>query len=234
MSVIDKQCSECYNTYDLSFFKSRKRKTKTYYYPYCIFCLKIKNKGYKVKNKDKISEYEKERYQNNSEAINNRSKEYYLNNREEIIERVKKYSKDNRKKINKKAQVRKKYRKQIDPFYKLRLSISGAIYLALKKQYSSKNNISCLKHLSYDICELKLHLESQFEEWMSWSNWGVYNKDIWDNNDSSTWTWQIDHIIPQSKLPYTSMDDENFKKCWSLNNLRPLSSKQNILDKDKR
>jgi len=27
-----------------------------------------------------------------------------------------------------------------------------------------------------------------------------------------------------------SMEDENFKKCWSLDNLRPLNSKQNILD----
>jgi hypothetical protein len=26
------------------------------------------------------------------------------------------------------------------------------------------------------------------------------------------------------------MDDEEFKKCWSLDNLRPLSAKQNILD----
>ena len=33
-----------------------------------------------------------------------------------------------------------------------------------------------------------------------------------------------------SELPYTSMTDDNFKKCWSLNNLRPYSAKQNILD----
>jgi hypothetical protein len=26
------------------------------------------------------------------------------------------------------------------------------------------------------------------------------------------------------------MEDDNFKKCWALNNLRPLSAKQNILD----
>jgi hypothetical protein len=39
-----------------------------------------------------------------------------------------------------------------------------------------------------------------------------------------------DHIIPQSKLQYTSMKDENFKKCWSLENLRPLSAKQNVID----
>jgi hypothetical protein len=26
------------------------------------------------------------------------------------------------------------------------------------------------------------------------------------------------------------MEDENFKKCWSLENLRPYSAKQNIID----
>jgi hypothetical protein len=40
----------------------------------------------------------------------------------------------------------------------------------------------------------------------------------------------IDHIVPQSDLPYSSMNDENFQKCWALENLRPLSAKQNYLD----
>lgn len=41
-------------------------------------------------------------------------------------------------------------------------------------------------------------------------------------------TWQIDHIIPQSKLPYFTLEDENFKKCWALENLRPLESFENL------
>lgn len=65
---------------------------------------------------------------------------------------------------------------------------------------------------------------------MSWNNYGAYRRSVWDDNDPSTWTWQIDHIIPQSDLPYQSMEDEKFKICWSLTNLRPYSSKQNLLD----
>lgn len=57
---------------------------------------------------------------------------------------------------------------------------------------------------------------------------GKYDAKLWKDDDKSTWTWNIDHIIPQSDLPYTSMKDENFKICWSLNNLRPYSAKQNI------
>ena len=77
---------------------------------------------------------------------------------------------------------------------------------------------------------MRNHLESLFEPWMSWDNHGVYDKKKWNDNDSKTWTWQIDHIIPQSDLPYSNMIDENFKVCWSLDNLRPLNSKKNNED----
>lgn len=76
-------------------------------------------------------------------------------------------------------------------------------------------------------------MESQFEQWMTWDNWGNYNSEQWDDRDISTWTWHIDHIIPQSKLLYDSMDHSNFKKCWSLDNLRPLSAKANLIKHNK-
>lgn len=85
-------------------------------------------------------------------------------------------------------------------------------------------------HLEYTPDDLKIHLQNRFELWMNWSNWGRYIVKTWNDNDQSTWKWQIDHIIPQSKLIYTSTDDENFKKCWALKNLRPYSAKQNLLD----
>lgn len=54
----------------------------------------------------------------------------------------------------------------------------------------------------------------------NWDNYGKY--------DSTRKTWQIDHIIPQSKLRFSSFNDENFKKLWALNNLRPLETVANI------
>jgi len=41
-------------------------------------------------------------------------------------------------------------------------------------------------------------------------------------------TWQIDHIIPKSKRTFESLDCENFKKLWALENLRPLETIANI------
>jgi len=51
----------------------------------------------------------------------------------------------------------------------------------------------------------------------------------WNDNDSSTWNRQIDHIIPHSKFKYSSMSDKEFQECWALSNLRPYSAKQNII-----
>jgi hypothetical protein len=91
---------------------------------------------------------------------------------------------------------------------------------SLKKQNSSKFGESILKYLPYTPDELKQYIESKWEPWMTWENHGniTYNKR----------TWHIDHIIPQSKLPFTSMEDEDFQKCWALENLRPLEAFENI------
>jgi hypothetical protein len=82
--------------------------------------------------------------------------------------------------------------------------------------------------------ELKQHLEKQFEPWMNWNNWTNYNPKTWKDEDLTTWTWNIDHIIPQCDLKYTSMDEENFFKCWALENLRPYSAKLNIIEQDRK
>lgn len=120
-----------------------------------------------------------------------------------------------------------KIKRKLDPIIKLRDKISSAIRVGLQR---NKNNKSILDYLPYSIEELKSYLESKFEPWMSWGNSGVYDKNTWDDDDQSTWTWQIDHIIPHSTFKYTSMEDQEFKDCWALSNLRPLSSKQNLLD----
>lgn len=107
-------------------------------------------------------------------------------------------------------------------------NISSVIFQMLQMNNGSKFGCSILKFLPYSVQDLKEHLERQFEPWMTWNNHGVYKTEKYNENDMLTWTWHIDHIIPQSKLPYISMEDENFKKCWMLNNLKPLKSVDNI------
>ncbi len=117
-----------------------------------------------------------------------------------------------------------KQRRLTDPNWKLRKNISIAICNSLRDSDNKKQS-SCFLHLGYSLEKLKKHLESQFEPWMNWDNWGKIS--------SNKRTWNIDHIYPQSKLPYDSMEHPNFVKCWSLQNLRPLCSLENVKKKDK-
>ena len=173
------------------------------------------------RNKDKIKIRTKEFREINRDKINIKKKKYRESNKKKIKQYTRQYYQENKNKMKKYNIEYKKQRKKIDPDFKLNTEISKTIAKVLKKQKSSKNNKSCLKYLPYSIQELKDHLEKQFEPWMTWEKWGAYKSDDYPG-DSSTWKWQIDHIIPQSVLPYTSMNDNNFKKCWALENLRPL------------
>lgn len=126
---------------------------------------------------------------------------------------------------------RRQYRKNMDAAAKLRKNVSRVIGRALS---SGKGGESCTKYLPYSFQELKEHLEKQFESWMTWENYGSYDSKVWNDEDQSTWTWNIDHVIPQSKFQYETMRDTAFKECWALNNLRPFSSKDNFLQGVKR
>ena len=228
-----KCCKKCYNSKTLEYKRNNKtlisENNKEYYREHQterrIYRKQfyIENKEYELSRNKKYSEYNKDKLQIYY-------KQYARDHKQEISEYQKEYSKNNSDKIRIKNNLYSKRRKLIDPVFKLRSRLSTSIWISLAANNSSKSGKSILQYLPYKITELKEHLEKQFESWMSWENYGRYSANTWDDEDQSTWTWNIDHIIPQSCLPYLLMEDENFKKCWALENLRPYSSKQNILD----
>lgn len=61
--------------------------------------------------------------------------------------------------------------------------------------------------------QLKHHILSQLPE--DWS--------IFDYGEK----WEIDHIRPVDSFEYTSIEDEAYKQCWALKNLRPLCKVKN-------
>lgn len=151
-------------------------------------------------------------------------RKHYINHATAIIAKNSDYKKQNRPQINERERGRRKN----DIEYKLYSTVRSVVKMSIKRNKGHKGNLATLKYLTYSIEDLKHHLEKQFESWMTWQNWGVYNAKTWDDNDPATWTWHVDHITPQSDLPYTSMKDDNFTICWALENLRPLNAKQNI------
>ena len=232
-----KICSQCKSSKELNAFYDGKATCKN--------CMSENNKAYRQKHRDKILAYKKKYYLDNiddllnvqkeyglinKEAIADRNHRYYTKNKEKLLEYAKIRSRQNRAAIVERRNVYEKKRRKNDPVFSLRKDVSRQVCRALRNNSSSKRGESTLSNLSYSIKELKEHLEKQFEPWMTWDNRGKYDPQKWDDSDPSTWTWQIDHIIPRSSLQYSSMSDVNFKSCWALNNLRPLSSKQNIID----
>lgn len=231
------QCLECYKEYLKQYRVKNKILLKKKRLEYCDSnsdLVKNSCKKYYMKNKEKFSASRKEYYSSHKEELINYAKLYREEHDEDLKRWHKEYYEKNKEEIIKKKIEYQNYRYKNDPEYRIRSLVSRSVNRMLKINNSSKRGGSVKDNLPYTIDELKNHLESQFEVWMNWNNQGKYNSKLWDDEDQSTWTWQIDHIIPQSKLPYTSMEDENFKKCWALKNLRPLSAKQNLLKSNRK
>jgi len=153
-----------------------------------------------------------------NECKNKYAKEYRIKNKEKTLEYAKEYRTKNKEKILKKNRDYKSKRRQIDPAFKMRCNVSIYIWKALKARNRNKTGSvwEALPYTSKQLCE---HLEKQFDEHMSWDNYGTY--------------WHVDHIYPQSLLPYDNYEDQNFQKCWSLENLQPMEAMMNVRKSNK-
>jgi hypothetical protein len=237
-----KICRKCGIEKDESCFYKRKcdKYGKERLHSNCKDCIIKCQVTYYQENKETIIVRKKKHYQKNREKFLLKKSEYYQENKTRILQGVKDYAKNNVEKIKIRKNKYRKNRRLNDYNFRIRTTISTHIGLCLKLNGSSKVGKSCMKYLSYSIQELNDHLTLLFSHpdnltddgqvWMTWSNWGKYDPTTWNDNDPTTWKWQIDHIIPKSTFHYASMEDQSFKDCWALNNLRPFGAKQNLLD----
>jgi len=72
--------------------------------------------------------------------------------------------------------------------------------------------------VGYKLSDLTKHLERNFLPGMTWDNRAE---------------WHIDHKIPLSAFNFSTTEDIDFKRCWSLKNLQPLWVKENCSKQDK-
>lgn len=127
-------------------------------------------------------------------------------------QKARRFSRDRSKCAKRRERYNRWYREKLatDPAWKLSGHMRVLIHRALrgKKQGRSWRNF-----VDYTVDELIAHLERQFLPGMSWDNHGE---------------WHVDHIVPRSEFQYTDPDDEAFKRCWALSNLRPLWATDNM------
>jgi hypothetical protein len=119
---------------------------------------------------------------------------------------------ENKEHVNKYKREYERKRRAEDPKYRLTARTRTAVYTCLKEANVVKYR-STFTLLGYSIEELMVHLEKQFTEGMTWENYGQ---------------WHVDHIRPIASFNFTSPEDEDFKACWSLDNLQPLWGPDNL------
>src|SRR6056300_595325 len=226
MNINKRKCKQCQEEKPLTteYFYQRKdgKDGKILYRWKCKECESKRMKKWRKDNEEYLKEYEQNRdkekrkeqgkksYYKNHKKTLERKKISYKKNKEKIIKKTNSYRKNNPEKAKewRKRQGRK-WREVTSN--KISSNISKSIRNCLK---SGKNGQKWESLVGYNLPELQKHLEKQFDDKMNWENYGKY--------------WHIDHIIPQSMFKFDSYEDEEFRLCWSLNNLQPKEAKANI------
>jgi len=138
-------------------------------------------------------------------------------NKEHLFEYHKKWRTENVDKWRKTKRDYEKNRKDSDPLYKLVANFRTAIWTVLKE-----SNVDKYGHyfdiLQYTPKELINHLEKQFKDDMTWDNYGI---------------WHVDHKLPITSFDIQEMGDEEFMRCWCLDNLQPMWGEENIRKSNK-
>jgi hypothetical protein len=236
-----KKCSKCGESKPLDKFGKDKQR-KDGLYPQCKDCRKAnflanrevelaRAKKWRDENPERAKQTKKEYYINNKEKINKQNQEWAENNREKSnaikkrwhernLEKVKakgrNYLKNNREKIYLRHNEYRKKKYDTDELFKLSCAIRNSVAKIARRVRVKKGKTS-LEYLGCSLEEFKVHIESQWQEGMSWENHGFDG-------------WHIDHIKPIDW--YIKHSDDP----WQANhytNLQPLWAEENMSKSNK-
>lgn len=178
--------------------------------------LRKKRAEYYAANRERIIEQRRAKYAENIEASREEQRARRLKDPERVRERERKYRQENLERIRAQERVsglNKFYRRyRSDVAYTLKVRTSALVRASLKGSGKSRKTEALL---GYTVAQLSSHLESLFTEGMNWDRF--MSGEI-----------HIDHIRPVSSFDITSEDCEEFKECWSLDNLQPLWAFDNL------
>jgi hypothetical protein len=147
-------------------------------------------KKYRDENRDKIKEYDKNKRPKESKS--KRNAQYWIDHKEQLTDYHKKYQVE---------------REKVDIQYKIKRRLRAR----LSKLTKGNRPFSSIDALGCSIVDFRNHLESLWQEGMTWENYG---------------DWHIDHIIPCAAFDLTK--ESEVKKCFHFSNLQPLWEKDNL------
>ena len=161
-------------------------------------------KAYYLKNKEKKIEYQKEYNLKNKEQL----QDNYFKNAEYIKEQHKEYRRRPETKELKRNYLKNKYKTDIN--FRLVNLCRNRIWRALKGEIKSA---STMELIGCTPDELRRHMESLFEPWMTWENQGLGG-------------WDIEHKKAMSNFDFRYPAQQ--RACCNWSNLQPMEHIQNI------
>ena len=170
----------------------------------CKECRKLETKTYYSNNNEKVKLRVNKYRKSNLDKVKEVRTRIYERDRERILMVNKLYRENNREKRNEYT----RNRKSTDPIFKLKHLMNSRMRIFMRSRNIQKHNktfdiIGCTPN------ELKEHIQTQFNNGMSWDNQGE---------------WHIDHIIPLSS---GKNEDEIIRLCH-YTNLQPLWAIDNM------
>ncbi len=197
-----KACSRCSISKEQREFY-RKNTAKDGLSSECKSChLKAKKQVYR-KDPEKFRQRSIHNRRENSEYLQEYNKQYRKDNPEYIAKLNKNWCENNRERVNKKSREWQNWKMRTDLDFRLRSLLRQRLYKAVRGRYRSG---SAVRDLGCSIVFLKQHLKSQFQEGMSWDNYGS--------------EWEIDHIKPLSLFDLS--DRTQLLRACNWQNLQPL------------
>ena len=197
-----KKCSKCLLEKELCCFYKQGNQ--------CKECKKENQRNYNKNNKENISKVKKSYYDNNKEKLKIYKKDYYNINKEKYLAVQKEYRINNKYVINEKYKLRLKE----DNFFKLKCTLRKMNTRSSKNKFRKNSKTEIILGCSFK--DFKIYLESKFEAWMNWDNYGKYNGKF-------SYGWDIDHIKPL----YSAINEMDLLRLNHFTNLQPLCSKTN-------
>ncbi len=183
-----KQCTVCRCEKTLDFFRRRGKQNLHLFYNQCREC--------ESKAVMKWRDSKPEARESYRQSLRN----HYQNNKD------KKMASNQRCTENRLAQY---------PHEKIKRSLRSRCLQAIKGKYKSATT---QKLLGASFEEARKHLEKQWQDGMSWDNYGLHG-------------WHIDHIIPLSHFDLTVAEEQT--KAFHYTNLQPLWAKDNLRKNNK-
>lgn len=207
-------CKECYREYRNE-NRDKIRRSASEYYRNNKEKLAKYSRQWKKDNPDKVRDQKRRHMAKHRDKIREHRKEYRKKHKEEIREYNKKYRKENKDDIRKYSRIyRRTYDKRRESYdlpYKLRRVLRGRVRVAMQDHVNGKRKAgSAVKDLGCTIEEFVRHIERQWQEGMTWENYGE---------------WELDHILPLSRFDLDRK--EEFIIAANYTNIQPLWGWQN-------